>query len=358
MIGASHLREVLRWGQDDPLDWGLMAAGGFGMLVPLWLAAANGHLELGLGGAVGSLLMGNSSNGRTREELARNEIKIFATLCLAAVCVALIVGHGFISDLAVVGAVAVAAVIGGYSNRLSMATSRFIVYLCIMLSAGSGHESGLIVFVLMIVSAAWTSFLIVAFGAITRAIRPPSHLSPATNSRPATPAELRTRWFASLRTLRGWQFAIRITVCLLVSVAIATIWPTHRYFWVAITVALICQRPLETWPVRTTQRAIGTLIGVGAAYILLATPPPVAIMIAALGIICALRLAVRSRNYLVFSALMTPVIMMILDAGRPVEINLLVDRIAATLMAAALVILVNALMVRAIEAQKLMPTTA
>jgi hypothetical protein len=71
-----------------------------------------------------------------------------------------------------------------------------------------------------------------------------------------------------------------------------------------------------------------------------------------LGIICALRLYVRNHNYLIFSALITPVIMMILDAGRPVEINLLVDRVAATLMAAVLVILINAIMVRAVEARK------
>jgi hypothetical protein len=49
---------------------------------------------------------------------------------------------------------------------------------------------------------------------------------------------------------------------------------------------------------------------------------------------------------------MTPVIMMILDVGRPIEANLLFDRIAATLIGAGLVILVNGLMLRAIEARK------
>lgn len=352
MSNQSHLQEVLRWTQDEPIDWGLVAAGGLGMAVPLWIANSTGHLGLGLAGAVGSLLMGNSSTGRTTIELARNEIQVIVTLAIAAICVAVLHGYGVWTDLGVVGLVACAATLGGYSNKLSMATSRFIIYICIMLSAASGHDEGPIMFVLMLGSAIWTSLLIVVFGGITRMITPPMVLRAATGVQPATTEDMRARWLASLATLRGWQFPIRITTALLIAVLIAFIWPTHRYFWIAITVALICQRPLETWPIRTTQRAIGTVIGVGAAYILLASPPSTSDMILTLGIICALRLAVRSRNYLVFSALMTPVIMMILDVGRPIEVNLLFDRIAATLMGAGLVILVNSLMLRAVETQR------
>lgn len=352
MTERSHISEVLKWIQDEPTDWGLVAAGGLGIAIPLWIANAHGHLSLGLAGAVGSLLMGNSSNGRTILELARNEVQVVATLAVAAFGVYLIEGHGVWTDLGVVFFVAMAAIFGGYSNKASMTTSRFIIYLCIMMSAVSGHDEGIVVFILMIITAAWTSLLIVIFGGISRIISPPSPLRPATGMTPSSPKERRDRFLASLKTLRGWQFPIRITTALLIAVLIAFIWPTHRYFWVAITVALICQRPLETWPIRTTQRAIGTVIGVGFAYVLLASPPSTDDMILTLGIICALRLYVRNHNYLIFSALITPVIMMILDVGRPVEINLLFDRVAATLMAAALVILINAVMLRAVEGQR------
>jgi hypothetical protein len=352
MTERSHISETLRWIQDEPTDWGLVAAGGLGIAVPLWIANAYGHLPLGLAGAVGSLLMGNSSNGRTILELARNEVQVVATLAVAVLAVFLLEGHGVWTDLGVVLFVALAAVVGGYSNKASMTTSRFIIYLCIMMSAASGHDEGIAVFILMVTTAAWTSLLIVIFGGISRIIRPPAPLRTATGMTPSSPKERRDRFLAALKTLRGWQFPIRITAALLIAVLIAFIWPTHRYFWVAITVALICQRPLETWPIRTTQRAIGTIIGVAFAYVLLASPPSTDDMILTLGIICALRLYVRNHNYLIFSALITPVIMMILDAGRPVEINLLVDRVAATLMAAVLVILINAIMVRAVEARK------
>lgn len=57
----------------------------------------------------------------------------------------------------------------------------------------------------------------------------------------------------------------------------------------------------------------------------------------------ALRPLLRARNYLAYTAAMTPLIILILDMGRPSELAVLIDRLIATLVAAGLVIATNLL---------------
>ena len=54
----------------------------------------------------------------------------------------------------------------------------------------------------------------------------------------------------------------------------------------------------------------------------------------------------RVRNYLAYSAVMTPLIILIIDAGRAPDIGLLLDRLVATLIGAALVVGANLLLMR------------
>jgi hypothetical protein len=113
MASISHIQEALRWTREERTDWPSMLAVSFGMALPLGLAARNGHLEIGLAGAVGSLLMGNAAYGRTINDLAENEIKVLVTFGLAAAVVALIAEHGLLSDILVVVVAGFAALIGG-----------------------------------------------------------------------------------------------------------------------------------------------------------------------------------------------------------------------------------------------------
>jgi len=349
MTSATHIREAMRWRGDEPIDWTSMAAAGLGMAGPLALAAHNGHLNIGLAGAVGSLLMGTGSAGRTIGDLGYNELKILATLAVAAIIVAIISDHGVWSNAAVVLVAGIAALIGGYSLQLSVSTGRFIVFLCITFSAASGHEDAVSIFPLICLNAACTSALIFAFGAVKRSIHEPGPLAEPTDVPSFTLRQKLNRWFGLLCTLKGWQFPLRIVICLGIAVAIATYWPTHRFFWIALTVALVCQRPLEPWPLRTTQRAIGTCIGVVIAAIAITQALPSWALITLLGLLSTFRLGLQKRNYLLFSAFITPVVMLILDAGRPVESNLLFDRLVATIIGSALVILVNQGMVLLVE---------
>jgi uncharacterized membrane protein YccC len=108
-----------------------------------------------------------------------------------------------------------------------------------------------------------------------------------------------------------------------------------------LTVALLTQRPIEHLPVKTTQRALGTIVGVGATWaILLWAPPPVPLVV----LICALATVAavgRARSYLVYAVASTPVILLVLDLGKPVETTLLTDRLVATVLGALIVVTAN-----------------
>jgi uncharacterized membrane protein YccC len=61
-------------------------------------------------------------------------------------------------------------------------------------------------------------------------------------------------------------------------------------------------------------------------------------------LICLLAVAAsvaRARNYLAYAAISTPVILLVLDFGKPVQPSLLTDRLIATALAAAIVMSAN-----------------
>ena len=140
-------------------------------------------------------------------------------------------------------------------------------------------------------------------------------------------------------------------ICLSVAGVLRWLWPGHHMHWVALTVALLAQWQIDAFPVRTTQRALGAVLGVLAAGVLVVYVPPNWVLIAAMGVLAGLRPLLRARNYLAYTAVMTPLIILLLDAGRPPEAGILIDRLVATLIGAGLVIATNLLFKKILTAQ-------
>jgi uncharacterized membrane protein YgaE (UPF0421/DUF939 family) len=95
-------------------------------------------------------------------------------------------------------------------------------------------------------------------------------------------------------------------------------------------------------PVKTTQRAFGTAIGVIVAYSFVAFDVSAWGVACAIGLLAGLRTLLRARNYLAYAVTMTPLIILIMDTGRPLGTGVLIDRLVATLVGASLVVSVNA----------------
>jgi uncharacterized membrane protein YccC len=113
-------------------------------------------------------------------------------------------------------------------------------------------------------------------------------------------------------------------------------------------VVLLTERKIEIFPVRATQRALGTLLGVLVAGLLLVYRPPFWGLVVILGVLAGARPLLRTGNYLAYSTIMTPLVIVIMDSGQLLGVGVLIDRLVATLVGAALVIGANQILARAV----------
>lgn len=331
-----HIAEALRWERDaEPLDRRTVAIAALGMAVPALLGLALGRPEIGFTIGLGAMLLagGPAQPGAANETPAPTAAILPAAL---AVLIATSIAGAAWSDAAMIALAGAAAAVSGYSRPLAVAAIRFIIYLVLSVSlidGAAGHRGA--VALIFGSGALWN----VAIRLLLARRRPAAPL--AEPARTVTPAQRRAHWKWSMRTLAGWQFPIRLVLGLGVASALRHVWPAHHYGWIVLTVALLTQRPLEAVPVKTLQRALGTALGVALTWLILtglAAPGPLAVVICILATGASLA---RSRNYLAYAVLATPVILLVLDIGKAVEPALLIDRLVATLVAAAIVVATN-----------------
>jgi hypothetical protein len=342
MDEGGHLAAVLRWSTEGGVDGAQMLGAGLGMAVPISIGAAVGNPEAGLLAAVGGLMVGGAAAGTSARAQASELALALAPAIAASIAAALMAGCGTLQDALVVLLVACASLAGGISRPSAIATTRFVLFLLIAVVV-AGNVPQRWAFVLLVgVGACWGVAVNVFLGAIAR-VRRSGAAAPVAATPPAyTTAQRLSRWRRALRTLAGWQYALRLTACLAVAAILGYLWPGHHLHWVALTVALLTERQVEAWPVKTTQRALGTLAGVLAAGLLFGWTMPWWALAATIGILAAARPYLRARNYLAYTAVTTPLILAILDAGAPPGVAAFVDRLVATLIGAALVLMANA----------------
>jgi uncharacterized membrane protein YccC len=252
----------------------------------------------------------------------------------------------------VIPAVAAAGLVSGYSRPVAVGATRFGIYL--VLSAGflegASQHRGLVALIFGL-GAVWNIILrMLLHEAAKDAPEAPS------GRRTPTAAQRRAHFRKTLRTLDGWQFPLRLAVGLGIASGIRHAWPEHHYFWVLLTVALLTQRPIEHVPVKTVQRLLGTIGGVAiAAAILIGVSS--AVVLAGLALLLAILVPLaRARSYLLYSVVVTPLILLVLDLGRPLALSLLSDRLVATLAGGAIVIAGNIVFDRLLAARRPKPT--
>jgi hypothetical protein len=318
------------------------AAAALGMGVPVVLGAVLGHPAEGFAVSVGGLVVGGIAPGRDAGEQMR---EIGATLLpaaaamLAAIGVAA-AGGGRREDAAVAALAFAAALAGSFSRPAAIGAIRFTLLLLIAAAIADGVADRAGLALLVLAGAAWTAAANAAAGAAARRWRA---AAPATNGEPghATFAQRLTRWRRSLAALEGWQYALRLGAGLAVAAALGVLWPGHHLHWIAITVVLLTERKAEPWPAKTAQRAIGTLAGVIATGVFLAAPLPGWALGIAIAALAAGRSWLRERSYLAYTAVTTPLILAILDLGAAPGLDVLADRVVATLAGALLVLVGN-----------------
>lgn len=133
-------------------------------------------------------------------------------------------------------------------------------------------------------------------------------------------------------------FIVRLSLCMVAAEIVRQVTPLGHGYWILLTVALCLKPDITSVFSRSLQRGIGTAIGVViASFVTLLAPGYVAILI--IGLLCAgIPWSVR-RNYALFSMLITPVVLILLDLGGTVGWNVLWQRVVHTETGCALVLI-------------------
>jgi uncharacterized membrane protein YccC len=139
-------------------------------------------------------------------------------------------------------------------------------------------------------------------------------------------------WKKSLKRFSGWQYAVRITSCIIVAELIKIIWPFQRGYWILLTVAIVVQRDITKLLPRMFQRGAGTFLGVILSSSLIFFVPPSWLLVLIIGALAAARIALRETNYLAYAAVMTPLVIILLDFGRAPSWETILDRLLSTLV--------------------------
>lgn len=347
----AHLREALRWSPDGKIEVAAILAAGLGMACPVLLAMQRGHLELGLAAAIGGLAVGRVEIGAGLQAHAKSELDALVPIVLAALCAALLGGYGWLSNVGLLLLSGIAAVISGFSRFMVVAATRFVLFLMIVSAVPPAAEpvralTALGFVGLISAGAFWTSGLSLLFGALARRTRQAAPEPADAPVRVPTARQKFVRWRRSLAAPAGWSYPARLVTCLAIATGLDIAWPNHHFHWIGLTVAILTPRHVETVPIKATQRALGTALGVAAAGIFLRLGLPAWALVVAIGLLAAVRPVLRGGNYLAYSAVMTPLIILLIDAGRTLENDLLLDRLVATLIGASLVVGANLLFVQ------------
>lgn len=335
MRARAHLNAVLHWSPDTRAGAADILAAALGMGVPMLLAGWAGHLPLGIAAALGSLAITGVDAHASARVHARALAAALLLAVLAGLTAALTSGHGTASEAMVIAIVGVAALFSGYSRPLAVATTRFVLFLLMALNVATNLHHPAALLLPLAAGALWTAGLHLLLARLL----PVAPKPPEAPHRGITHAQRWRHWRNTLAQPAGWQYTLRLVGALCCAALLGHLWPGHHGGWIAMTVALLTQRQPEPFAPKSTQRVLGTILGVGLAAVLVGQPLPWWGVTLGAAVLAGARAMLRLRNYLAYSVVMTPLILMIMGAGMEGHAMALSDRVLATLAGAVLVLL-------------------
>jgi len=329
----------------DPIDPAAMAVTALGMGVPILIGVLIGHPNIGLAGSVGGMWVGNAPRGSSLREHWQILRDIVLAAVVAVAVAVTIAQRGLWTDLWLVFAAGSAALVGGFSRPMAAASQRFIVFVTIGIGIASHTHNRTALAVIVTEGALWTALCALAIGVAARRWNIGRSETPDRGSAAPFRAKLK-RWRGTLRTWQGWSYAIRLAVCLALAAAVREAFPQRHFNWIAVAVALLTQRQAEGLRLKVSQRALGVAAGVLGTELIAARPLADWALVVIIATLAALSPWLRKRSYLAYTAATTPLIMLLTSGGATIGQGLLIDRLVATLVAAALVIGTYALAAR------------
>lgn len=346
----SHVASLFHWSRNSEVTFAEMAGSGLAMLLPAACLTGLGHPGHGMAAALGGMAVsGTIAANSTAERLRVLAMRLYAVAAATAAAVLIAALHS-LAPIGLIACVLAAAVIGGYSRPFAEASTRFILFLVIVagiMAAGSADTAFRLAVGGLVLSGALIGMLLMMLpGLLRRQLQPETPPLAGGMQRTPTPAQKRAHLKRSLQQLSGWQYPIRLGGCLAIAAIAEWLWPGHHLHWIAVTIAVLLRRQPNPSAVKATQRAMGAMVGVTLTGMLLSLHPNAWLIVIVIGMIAALRPLLLARNYLAYSAVMTPLIMLIFDSGGHFDTWLLADRLIATAVGTLLAIAADRAAVR------------
>jgi hypothetical protein len=310
-----------------------------GLAGPVAVGVLAGHGRIGMAASLGGLALSRGEKGETLREQAPGLAYSLTAVSAAMLAGTAVGSHGTLTPFAVPAIAAAAGLLGSMSRPLARATTQFILFLIIAAYLGAGGARPMGMMLLFLLGAVWTAGLSLALRPLFRVLHLSRNAETAAviDRRPTySPRQLLRRWQKSLTRLSGWQYTLRITLCLAAAQAVVWLWPLHHGYWVAITVMIAVQRNLRTALTRTLHRAAGTLLGVLFTCVLLLGSWPLWGVVALIAALSAMRPVLMEVNYTAYAAVQTPLVILLLDFGRKPTGAVAFDRLACTLIGCGL----------------------
>ncbi len=215
MGAKAHLSEALRWSTGAEVELIQVLTAALGMAGPVLLAGAMGRLPLGLAAALGSFVVGTAGAGRSAKNQVTKIALALGDATLASIVATLAARHGWMSACGIVLLAAVAALLGGYSRPLAVATTRFVFVLIIVGQTADAASARAGFLLLLAAGALWTTVVSLSLGYVARRIARRSGGTIAGDLKSAAMAAQKyQRWKKTLPQPSGWQYALRLAFCL------------------------------------------------------------------------------------------------------------------------------------------------
>ena len=312
------------------------------LAAPILVGAMIGHIELGLVASLGGLALINEIYENSEQWQSFVNLEYAIIFSTAAFMVGMVIaGTNLFSLIMLPLVIFIVSTIGEINRQLIKNAARFIVFLIIGYHFEATKDTYHILVSNFLIGTMWTSLILL----IVKMLPKSKNVSLEAPKR-YTAKQYLNHWIKSLLHFQGWQFPIRITLCVVIAQIIRFFVPDHHSYWILLTIALVTQHNIENQPKRIRDRGLGTFIGVCISFFLVYFAIPIYLLIVVVAFLASLRVIFRETNYLLYAAVMTPFVIILLDFGTSASISLLLDRLAATLIGCAIAFIFSYLIFR------------
>lgn len=336
--GREVVSGALSWNRTEVNVLKMLAAG-LSMALPVVVSVPLGQPTAGVLAALGALLVAGSGHDGNLQARAV-DLGATALVGTAAIGAGLLLSGGRVAgDIAILALAVLVSATGTIRPRVAKAGSQATIFLIIgaALSVGSTPTRHVVaIFVSGVLLGGLMGLL--AYGVEVNLFkRSPGPLAPPQSWR----ADLNA-WAVRMSRRDGWHYTVRLASCMLVADLFAHLVPGRHSYWILLTVVLVVQRDYSATLLRTTERAVGTSLGVLVGWWMLGPMPP-AVLVGVVMVIGASRLYLKSANYTSYALVMTPLIVVLSHTEGDPTTALLIERLVDTLIGCLISLLVGSL---------------